>query len=145
MYTRVVFTLPECTRGLSWDSPHGPRDDLLKVNAPLKNETQCKNKDLKCKIREFVLTWSRQKFVSSTVAPGIATFDKGGLLAPESISKSTMVITSCQLLFIDFLASFCHFFGLPYHFLYTKNHLEWFRSCIGGIWSGIGTIFSSFG
>jgi hypothetical protein len=72
----------------------------------------------------FVLTWSKQKFVSSTVAPKITIFGKGGLLAPESISISTMVIMSCQLLFIDFLASFFHFFGPPYQFLYTKNHLE---------------------
>jgi hypothetical protein len=124
VYTRAEFTQPECTCSLSRDNPHGPRADLLKVNAPLKNETQCKNEDIKCKIREFVLTWSRQKFVSSIVAPGITAFDKGGLLAPKSISKSAMVIMSCQLLFIDFLASFCHFFGLPYHFLYTKKHLE---------------------
>jgi hypothetical protein len=59
MYMWAEFTLPECTRGLSRDSPHGPGADLLKVDAPLKNETQCKNKDMKCKIREFVLTWSR--------------------------------------------------------------------------------------
>jgi hypothetical protein len=42
------------------------------------------------------------------------------------------------------LASFCHFSGLPYHFLYTKNHLEWSRSYMGGIWSGMGTIFIDF-
>jgi hypothetical protein len=124
VYTHAEFTLPKCTRGLSRDSPHGPRADLLKVEAPLKNETQCTNKDMKCKTRDFVLTWSRQKFISSTVAPEITAFDKGGLLAPESISKSAMVIMSCQLLFIDFLASSCHFFDLPYHFLYTKNYLE---------------------
>jgi hypothetical protein len=51
-------------------------------------------------------------------------FYQGGLLALESISKSAMVIMSYQRLFIDFLASFCHFFGLPYHFLYPKKHLE---------------------
>ena len=49
--------------------------------------------------------------VSSTIAPRITIFSKGGLLAPESISKSTMVIMSWQLLFIYFLALFCHFFG----------------------------------
>jgi hypothetical protein len=83
---------------------------------------------LKCKMGEFVLTWSEQKFVWSTVAPRIAISGKGGLLAPESISKSAMVIMSCQLLFIDFLASFCHPFGPFYQFLYTKNHFGWFRS-----------------
>jgi len=82
------------------------------------------NKGLKCKIGEFVITWSKQKSVWSSVAPGIMIFSKGGILAPESISKSAMVIMSCQLLFIDFLASFCHFFGTPYQFLYIKNHLE---------------------
>ena len=79
----VEFTLPECTHVLSRDSPRGPRADLLKVDSRLKNETQCKNKDIKCRIREFVLTWSRQKFVSSTVAPEITIFGKGVLLAPE--------------------------------------------------------------
>jgi hypothetical protein len=88
---------------------------------------------LKCKMREFVLTWSEQKSVWSTVAPGITICSKGGLLAPESISKSAMVIMSCQLLFIDFLASFCHPFGPFYQFLYTKNHFGWFRSDMEGI------------
>jgi hypothetical protein len=124
VYTRGELTMPECTCGLSRDIPRGPRADLLRVDTPLKNETQCTNKDMKCNLREFVLTWSRPKFVSSTVASEITAFDKGGLLDPESISKLTTVIMSCQLLFIDFLASFCHFFGLPYHFLYTKNHLD---------------------
>jgi hypothetical protein len=99
---------------------------------------------LKCKMGEFVLTWSEQKFVWSTVAPGIMISGKGGLLAPESISKSAMVIMSCQLLFIDFLASFCHPFGPFYQFLYTKNHFGWFRSYMEGISSGIGTLFIEF-
>jgi hypothetical protein len=124
MYMQAGFTLPECTRILSRDNPHGPRADLLKVNAHPKNEIKCKIKELDGYIREFVLTWSKREFVSSTVAPGITIFIKGGLLAPKSISRSTMVIMRCQLLFIDFLASFCHFCGLPYQFLYTKNHLE---------------------
>jgi hypothetical protein len=117
VYTRVEFTLPKCTCGLSSDSPRGPRADLLKVDSPQKNGTQSKNKYLKCNIRECVLTWSIQMVVSSTVAPKITTFIKGGFLAPESVSKLAMVIMSCQLLFIDFLASFCHFFGPLYQFL----------------------------
>jgi hypothetical protein len=121
---RAGFTLPECTHGLSKDSLHGPRADLLKVDAHPKHEIKNQNKELNSYIGEFVLTWSRRKFVSSTIALGITIFIKGGLLAPESISKLAMVIMSCQLLFINFLASFCHFSGLPYHFLYTKNHLE---------------------
>ena len=116
-YMCAFFTLPECTCGLFSNNPRGPRADLLKVDTPPKLETQSINKYLNCKRREFILTWSRQMVVSSTVAPGITAFDKGGLLAPESISRSAMVIMSYQLLFIDFLASFCHFFGLPYHFL----------------------------
>jgi hypothetical protein len=124
VYMRENFTLPECTCGLSRDIPHVPRANLFKVDAHLKNKLKNAIKVLNSYIREFVLTWSKQKFVSSTVAPGITIFGKGGLLAPEPISKSTMVIMSCQLLFIDFLASFCHFFGVPYQFLYTKNHLE---------------------
>jgi hypothetical protein len=82
VYTRAGFTLPECTCGLSKDSPRGPRADLLKVNTHPKNEMQRKNKELNSWIGEFVLTWSRRKFVSSTVAPGITVFIKGGLLAP---------------------------------------------------------------
>jgi hypothetical protein len=122
VYMRAGFTLPECTHGLSRDSLRGPRANLLKAHP--KHEIKNQNKELNSYIGEFLLTWSRRKFVSSTVAPGITVFIKGGLLVPESISKSAMVIMSFQLLFIDFLASFCHFFGLPYHFLYTKNHLE---------------------
>jgi hypothetical protein len=124
VYTQAGFALPECTRGLSRDSPRGPRADLFKVDAHAKKEMQSKIKELNRYIGEFVLTFSRRKFISSTIASGITIFIKGGLLAPDSISKSAMVIMSCQLLFIDFLASFCHFFGLPYHSLYTKNHLE---------------------
>jgi hypothetical protein len=124
VYTQAGFTLPECTRGLSRDSPCGPRADLLKVDSHPKNKLKRKIEELNSYIGEFVLTWSKRKFVLSTIAPEIIVFSKGGLLAPESISKSAMVIMSCQLLFIDFLASFCHFFGLPYQFIYTKNHLE---------------------
>jgi hypothetical protein len=124
VYTRADFTLPECTHGPSRDSPHVPRADFFKVDTHPKNELKDKIEELNSYIREFVLTWSKRKFVSSNVAPKITVFSKGGLLAPESISKSVMVIMSCQLLFIEFLASFCHFFGLPYQFLYTENHLE---------------------
>jgi hypothetical protein len=95
-------------------------------------------------MREFVLTWSERKSVWSTIAPGIAIFGKGVLLAPQSISKSAMVIMSCQLLFIDFLASFCHPFGPFYQFRYTKNHSEWFQSYMEGIRSGIRTFFIEF-
>jgi hypothetical protein len=101
-------------RGLSQDSPCLPRDDLFEVDAHPQNQIKTINEVLNNKIREFVLTWSKQKSVSSTVALGIMIFGKGGLLAPESVSKSTMVIMSCQLLFIDFLVSFCHFFGPLY-------------------------------
>jgi hypothetical protein len=112
------------TRELSLDNPRFPRAGLFEVDAHPQNQLNAINEVLNCKITEFVLTWSKQKSVSSIVAPGIMIFGKGGLLAPESISKSAMVIMSCQLLFIDFLASFCHFFGPFYQFLYTKNHLE---------------------
>jgi hypothetical protein len=71
-------------------------------------------------------------------------FGKGGLLAPESISKSAMVIMSCQLLFIDFLASFCHFFGPLISFFIPKTIL----SDPGVIWEGfdqvLGQLFFSF-
>jgi hypothetical protein len=132
-YPRVALALRAGIRGLSLDSPRFPRADFFEVDAHPQTQKQTTIEVLKCKIREFVLTWSKQKSVSSTVAPGITMFGKGGLLAPESISKSAMVIMSCQLLFIDFLASFCHFFGPLYQFLYTKNHFEWFRSYMGGI------------
>jgi hypothetical protein len=99
---------------------------------------------LKCKMREFVLTWSERKSVWSNVAPGITICSKGGLLAPESISKSAMVIMSCQLLFIEFLASFCHPFGPFYQFLYTKNHFGWFQSYMEGTRSSIGILFIEF-
>jgi hypothetical protein len=46
VYTWAVFTLPECTRGLSRDSPHGPRTNLLKIDAHPKNEMKRKNKEL---------------------------------------------------------------------------------------------------
>jgi hypothetical protein len=36
------------------------------------------NEVLNCKIREFVLTWSKKKSVSSTVAPEIMIFGKRG-------------------------------------------------------------------
>jgi hypothetical protein len=100
------------------------RANLFKVDAHPKHQLNNKIEVLNSKIREFVLTWSKQKFVSSIVAPEITVFGKGGLLAPESISKLAMVIMSYQLLFIDFLASFCHFFDRPYQVIYTKNHLE---------------------
>jgi hypothetical protein len=73
----AVFTLPECTCGLSRDNPRGPRADLFKFDAPPKLETQSINKDLNCKRRDFILTWSKQMVVSSTVAPRITTFIKG--------------------------------------------------------------------
>jgi hypothetical protein len=47
VYTCEEFTLPECTCGLSRDNPRGPRDDFLKVDTPLKNETQYINKHIK--------------------------------------------------------------------------------------------------
>jgi hypothetical protein len=118
---------------LSLDNPRLPRANLFEVDAHPQTQKQTINEVLKYKIREFVLTWSKQNSVSSIVAPEITIFGKGGLLAPELISKSAMVIMSCQLLFIDFLASFCHFFGPLYQFIYTKNHFEWFRSYMGGI------------
>jgi hypothetical protein len=123
-YPRVALALHAGTRGLSLDNPRLPRADLFEVDAHPQNQIKARNEVWNNNTREFVLTWSRQKSVSSTVAPRITIFGKGGLLAPESISKSAMVIMSCQLLFIDFLASFCHFFGPLYQFLYTKNHLE---------------------
>jgi hypothetical protein len=43
-------------------------------------ETKSINKDLNCKRREFILTWSRRMVVSSTVAPEITTFIKGFFL-----------------------------------------------------------------
>jgi hypothetical protein len=46
VYTRESFTLPECTRGLSRDSLHGPRANLLKVDAHPKNEIKSKKKEL---------------------------------------------------------------------------------------------------
>jgi hypothetical protein len=132
--TRVQLWL--CARvpaGCPWTTRVFLGPTSLRSTPPPKTHLKVINEVLNCKIREFVLTWSKQKSVSSTVAPGITIFGKGGLLAPESISKSAMVIMSCQLLFIDFLASFCHFFGPLYQFLYTKNHFEWFRSYMGGI------------
>ena len=51
---------------------------------------------------------------------------------------------SIYRLFGFFLASFCHPFGPFYQFLYTKNHFEWFRSYMEGIWLGIGTFFIKF-
>jgi hypothetical protein len=123
-YPRVGLGLHAGTYGLSLDSPRFPRANLFEVDAHPQNQLKARNEVLNNKTRDFVLTWSKQKSVSSTVAPRIMIFGKGGLLAPESISKSAMVIMSCQLLFIDFLASFCHFFGPLYQFLYTKNHLE---------------------
>jgi hypothetical protein len=69
-----------------------------------------KKTDLQCKMGEFVLTWSRRIVVSSTVAPIISTFFRGGLLAPESISKLKMVIMSYQRLFIEFFGIFLSFF-----------------------------------
>jgi hypothetical protein len=116
--------MPKCTHSLSRDSPRVPRAKFFKVDAHPKNKLKDKIEELNSYIRDFLLTWSKQKFVSSTVAPRITIFSKEGLLAPESISKSTMVIMSYRILFIGFLASFCHFFGLPYQYLYTKNHLE---------------------
>jgi hypothetical protein len=46
MYMRATFTLPKCTRGLFRDRPGVPRDDLLEVDAHLKNESQCKIEEL---------------------------------------------------------------------------------------------------
>jgi hypothetical protein len=46
VYMRAGFALPECTRGLSKDSPHGPRADLLKVDAHPKHEIKNQNKEL---------------------------------------------------------------------------------------------------
>jgi predicted metal-dependent phosphoesterase TrpH len=123
-YPHAALALRTGTRGLSLGSPRFPRADLFEVDAHPKNQIKERNEVWNNKTREFVLTWSKQKSVSSTVAHGITIFGKGGLLALESISKSAMVIMSCQLLFIDFLPSFCHFFGPLYQFLYTKNHLE---------------------
>jgi hypothetical protein len=69
-------------------------------------------------------------------------------LAPESISKSAMVIMSCQLLFIDFLSSFCHFFGLPYHFIYKKKTFrviqELHRMDLIGYWDRFFGVLSNF-
>jgi hypothetical protein len=91
-------------------------------------------------MREFVLTWSERKSVWSTVAPGITICSKEGLLALESISKLAMVIMSCQLLFIGFLASFCHFFGPFYQFLYSKNRLDGSEV----IWKGFDQVLGHF-
>jgi hypothetical protein len=113
-YPRAALALRAGTYGLSLDSSRFPRADLFEVNAHPQNQIKERNEVCNNKTREFVLTWSKHKSVSSTVAPEITIFGKGGLLAPESISKSAMVIMSCQLLFIDFLASFCHFFGPLY-------------------------------
>jgi hypothetical protein len=132
-YPRAILTLCAGTRGLSLDSPQVTRADLFEVDAHPQTQKQTIIEIWKCKMKEFVLTWSEQKSVWSTVAPGITIFGKGVLLAPQSISKSAMVIMSCQLLFIDFLASFCHPFSPFYLFLYTKNHFEWFQSYMGGI------------
>jgi hypothetical protein len=46
VYMQEVFTLPECTSGMSRDNPRGPRADLLKVDAHPKNEMKRKNKEL---------------------------------------------------------------------------------------------------
>jgi hypothetical protein len=81
VYTHAVFSLPECTCGLSLDSLHGPRADLLRVDGPPKHEIKCIKKDLICKRRDFILTWSKQMVVSSTEAPGINSFHKGVVLA----------------------------------------------------------------
>jgi hypothetical protein len=56
---------------------------------------------LKDKMRNFVLTWSKQKSVWSTVAPGISICSEGVFLAPETLFKSAIVIMSCQPLFIE--------------------------------------------
>jgi hypothetical protein len=69
VYTHAGFALHACTRGLSLDSPRVPRADLFEVDAHPKNKLNAKMEVLNSYIREFVLTWSKQKFVSSTVAP----------------------------------------------------------------------------
>jgi hypothetical protein len=91
-------------------------------------------------MRDFVLTWSKQKSIWSTVAPGITICSKRGLLAPESISKSAMVIMSCQPLFIEFLASFCHHFGPFVSFFIPKIILEG----SGVIWKGFDQVLGHF-
>jgi hypothetical protein len=139
-YPRVALALRVGTRGLSLDIPHLLRADRLEVDAHPQTHKKTSNEVLKCKTRGFVLTWSKQKSVSSTVALGITIFGKGGLLALESISKSAMVIMSCQLLCIDFLASFVTFLGPFIIFFIPKTIL----TSSGVIWEGFDQVLGHF-
>jgi hypothetical protein len=94
-YPWAGLALHTGTHGLSLDNPCLPRADLFEVDAHPQNQLKAINEVLNNKTREFVLTWSKQKSISSTVAPRITIFGKGGLLSRESISKSAMVIMSC--------------------------------------------------
>jgi hypothetical protein len=136
-YSRVCtlqdYFMPAYIHGLSLDNPRTHEAALFGRACPLKNKKRCTMKELKCRRDTFVLTWSEQKFVSSSEDPGINFFSKRDFFYLLVNFQITMVKMSCQLLFVEFFGPFCHFFyPLSHFFLAWKSFnsiLEFLIGC----------------